>query len=411
MTDSSSNAPSLSSPGAAVGFPSLRSVLIGCVLCAVTGLAGPYWTIYLQSSRLYADYHTAGATFFLFAVFLVFNLGLRWLWRPLALRTDELMTIGAMLLVGGSIVSSGLIAYFIPSMSSAYNLADVYQWQDSLIANMPKALAPLDPGGGTWAITKFWTGLQGEGNIPWSAWVRPLAIWGVFLMAIFASMMAIMTIMRKQWVDHEHLSFPIAQVPAELCLAAGDPMHRASIFRSIAFWLGLGGTFLLASIGGITYYLSGTGRYFRMRQSLDFAGTGSWNLPLYGEVVVVGLVFLIPNRVAFTVWFVTLLSWFTESFMTSYNLRLRDGGVFGSEMNYLALGGTVVFVISSLWLSREHLGRAWRCAFGRGEGGYDRGEPSSYRTAFIVVIVGKVPSPCCSWAPCRLSLGKSTGSP
>ncbi len=48
----------------------------------MTGSAGPYWTIHLQSSRLDADYHTAGATFFLFVLFLIFSLGLG---RPLGL--------------------------------------------------------------------------------------------------------------------------------------------------------------------------------------------------------------------------------------------------------------------------------------------------------------------------------------
>ncbi|GAF99311.1 unnamed protein product, partial [marine sediment metagenome] len=132
------------------------------------------------------------------------------------------------------------------------------------------------------------------------------------------------------------------------------------------------------------------GHFFRLRENIVFVENSPWRLSLYVEVVVIGLVFLIPNRVAFTVWFVTLLSWFTQAVMSSYNLRLRDEGVFGSEMNHLALGGTIVFVASSLWLSRAHLRRALRCALGRGEREYDRGEPSSYRTAFLVVVVGCV---------------------
>jgi hypothetical protein len=377
------------SPLQAAGRPSLRSVALGCLMCVVIGLSGPYWTIYLQSSRLYADYHTAGATFFLFLLFLIFNLALGSAWKRLALRTDELMVIGAMMLVGGSIATSGLIGYLIPSMTSAYNLASTTNnWRSELWPHMPKMLAPIDPNGGILAITRYWTGLRAGQPIPWGPWLLPLARWGVFLMAMFACMMAIMTIMRKQWVDYEHLSFPIAQVPAELCMAAGDPWHRASIFRSKAFLLGLGITFLLASVGGISHYL-GSFTPFRVRSVVELAPE-PWHYSINIEPVVIGLVFLIPNRIAFTVWFVAFVSWFIRAFMTSYNLALHDSHVMGGAFSHLAAGAMVVFVLSSLWLSREHLKRAFICAFGGGERDYDRGEPSSYATAFIVVLLSCV---------------------
>lgn len=372
----------------ASGFPSLRSVVIGCIMCAVIGVAGPYWTIYLQTSRMFADYHTAGATFFLVFLFVIFNLGLGRVWKPLALRTDELTAIGAMMLVGGSIATSGLIAYFMPAISSVYYFAtSANNWALDIWPHLPKSLSPLDPNGATIAIQKFWTGLPEGEPIPWGPWIGPLLTWGIFLMAIFACMMAIMTIMRKQWVDHEHLSFPIAQVPAELCAAAG-PGQGSSIFRSKAFWIGMGVTFLMASIGGVAHYLGGE-VFLRIRHWVVFA-EDPWRLPIYADLVVVGLVFLIPNKIAFTIWFVALGSWLVRSLMKSYNLSMANEWIYGGEMNHLAMGATVTFVIASLWLSRGHLKRVLRCALGRGEAGYDRGEPSSYRTAFITIVLGLI---------------------
>ncbi len=369
----------------AAGRPRLRAVVIGCLMCALIGLAGPYWTIYLQTSRMFADYHTAGATFGLFLLFLVFNLGLGTLWKRLALRTDEMMAVGAMMLVGGSIVSSGLIAYFIPSISSAYNLANASnQWHTELWPYMPEGLAPLDPNGGTIAITRFWTGLRAGEPIPWGPWMQPLLIWGVFLMALFTCMMAIMTLMRKQWMDYEHLSFPIAQVPGELCSAAGDPLGPTSVFRSRAFWAGLAPTLLAVSLSGLSQY-GGFPFLVRVRQTI--LPETPWELALYVDLVVVGLVMLIPNRIAFTVWSVALLSWFVRAYMQSYNLSLPDQYVLGSEMQHAAGGATIAFVVGTLWLSRGHLKRALRCAFGRGEEGYDRGEPTSYRMAFVLALI------------------------
>jgi hypothetical protein len=375
--------------GGAYGHPSWRAVLLGAILCAVTGVAGPYWTIYLQSSRMFEDYHTAGATFFLFFLFLIFNFGLVHLWRKLALRPDELMATGAMMLVGGSIVTSGLIAYFIPAISSAYYYANSSnQWNTELWPYLPKLLSPLDPNGGIVAIKKFWMGLPAGEPIPWGPWAKPLLVWGIFLMAMFLCMMAIMTLMRKQWVDYEHLSYAIAQVPMELCSAAAAPGAASSILRSKAFWIGLAATFLMASSGGLGHYF-GVFPFFRVRSWVRFAD-GPWQLPFYLDFVVVGLVFLIPNRVAFTVWFVALLSWFLRSFLEAYNLRMSNDWTFGEETNHLAMGATAVFVVASLWLSRGHLKRAVKCALGLGERGYDGGEPTSYRTAFIIVMVSLV---------------------
>ncbi|MGD2173819.1 MAG: hypothetical protein PVJ27_00305 [Candidatus Brocadiaceae bacterium] len=372
------------------GFLSPRAVIIGSVLCVVCGVAGSYWTVYLQSSRMFADYHTAGASFFLFWLLVIFTLGLGRLWAPLRLRTDELMAVGAMMLVGGSIVSSGLVAYLIPSLSAPYYFATpANQWHTLLWEHLPAGLSPLDPNGATVAITKFWEGLPTGEPIPWSPWVGPLLRWGVFLMAFFACMIAIMVIMRKQWVDYEHLSFPIAQVPAELC-AVAERGRGNHIFHSTAFWLGLGFTLFVTVISGLAYYLTGKQVFFRLRETVQFVEGGSWNLSVYIDLVVVGLVFLIPNRVAFTVWFMAFCAWFLNCFLTSYNLTLPDAGMYGGELRHAAGGATVVFVLSSLWLSRLHLKRVFRCAFGLGDRDYDAGEPTSYRMALLMVVGGAV---------------------
>jgi hypothetical protein len=407
----------------AAGFMTLRAFILGSVLCAVSAVMAPYWTLYLQTSRLYADYHTAGATFFLFVLLVICNflVGgllanalaglsrllvdrfgprdgplpglLAWLgrlfWavgrvlRRVALRAHELMATGAMMLVGGSILSSGLIAYFIPSISSVYYAANTSNNWNEMWQYLPKWASPLDPNGGHIAIKKFWEGLpQGE-PIPLDPWLKPLALWGVMLMAFFLLLMAIMVIMRKQWVDYEHLSFPIAQVPGELC-AAAEPQAGGGILHSVAFWLGVVFSVLVASAGGAAHYLNST-MEFRVRQWVDLAP--GWRLPIYLDVVFIGLVFLIPNRIAFTVWATALLSWVASTFMATYNLALPNEAVYGGEMNHLAMGGTIVFVISSIWLSRGHLKRALRCALGTGDRGYDYGEAASYRLSFAAIVV------------------------
>lgn len=372
-------------------FITVRSVVLGAAMSLLIGLHAPYWSVYLGSSRMYADYHTGGAAFWAFLLLIVFNLVLGKLWRPLTLKAEELMTITAMMFISGSIASSGLLAHFVPTITRVYYGDITGQWEQFMWPNLKDWLTAVDPNGGKLAIQQFWEGVGPDAPIPWRVWTRPMLVWGILLGALFAGMTAIMAIMRKQWVDYEHLSFPIAQVPAAICNAAGDPWGEGSIFRSTAFWIGLGVTFAAVSLAGVRYYLTGTLTPLRISQSTDAFGPVTMRFILHP--VLVGLVFLIPNRVAFSVWFLTLISWGVLSFQRAYLMTMDISMLFGSgtpELQFVAMGAILAFVVTSLWLARGHLGRVLRCALGIGDADYDADEPTSYRAALIVILVSSV---------------------
>jgi len=380
-----------------------RRVVIGCVMAAVIGLAGPYWTVYLGSSRMFRDYHTGGATFLMLALVLVFNVVIGRFWRRARLTAAELMFITAMMFASGSIVSSGTVAHFVPALAAPHYRADAGNTE--LVKPYLKPwLYPLDPDGGRVAITRFWQGIPGAEPIPWGPWVRPLLVWAVLLMAVYALMTAVMVVVRKQWMDYEHLSFPIAQVPAELCVAAAEPGTESSIFRSKSFWIGCAITFALASAGGVMHYLDPNWNvYFRVRHTvpIPWVGGGEETLYMYFDPVVIGLVFLIPRRVAFSVWALALVGWCANGFIKAYGLDLRGqtmayGG--SALMQHLLMGAVAAFVASSAWASRRHLSRVLLCALGRGEAGYDRDEASSYRTALLTIVIGSTVSVAWLWS-------------
>ena len=93
-------------------------------MAAVFGLVGPYWSVYLRSSRLFADYHTGGATFFMLILVLLFNVLLGVVWRRARLSVRELLFITAMMFASGSIATSGTVAYFVPSLASPHYRTD-----------------------------------------------------------------------------------------------------------------------------------------------------------------------------------------------------------------------------------------------------------------------------------------------
>jgi len=367
-------------------------LLIGCLLAAVIGLAEPYLTIYLSSSYLFTDFHSGGAAFFVVVLFLLVNVGVASLWPDVRLSAEELLFIAAMMFASGSVVTSGGTTHMVPMLSAVYYYANTAnEWALDLWPYLPRWLSPIDPGGGHVALTKFWEGLaQGE-PIPWGPWVRPLALWGLYLMAVWTLLTSVMVFVRKQWMEYEHLSYPIAQVPAEVCLAAGNPRAPGTIFRSKAFWLGLGASFLLYSFWGISYYVFGKAGRFRISQDVLLAAGYSLRVRL--DLVVVGLVFLIPNRIAFSVWTLALVSWFVRAYTKVHGVAgMTQYMPYGGPANtqHLAVGALLVFVGSSLWYGRAHLLRALKCALGIGEKGYDAAEPTSYRLALIALVLSAI---------------------
>ncbi len=369
----------------------LRAVIIGLLLCAFIGLAAPYWTFYLNAGGMFADYDASGPVFLLAGLIVLFNVILARLHGKLGLTGAELRTITAMTLTAGAIVTAGLIAYVVPAMSAPYYfVSEATQIETHVHPHLRSWLFALDPNGGTVAIEKFWAGIPAGEPIPWRPWLTPLLSWGIFALSLFGAMIAFMMIMRKQWIDYEHLSFPIAQIPLELCRTAEGGHGARSITRDKVFWIGLGYAILIGLSRGLHTYIEAFPT-FEVRHNIT--GLGPMPLKINLSLVIMGLVFLVPNRVAFSLWALNLVTWTLRSFVREYGFGLNEWMLYGvvgnPEVQHLSMGACLVFTGASLWAARTHLGRAVQCALGR-RPGYDRGEPVPYAVAFAVMAVGTV---------------------
>jgi len=465
---------------------SVRSILLGTIMCLVIGILDPTWTFYIHSSMLFLDYSVGGAMFFLFLLVLIINGVLGKVWRKVAFRSGEMVVVTVMMLVAGAITTMGLTGYLVPNMTSPYYLATPEnEWGQKLWPALPEWTVPLDPAepgtptsARTATIMEFYNGVKDKSAIlpqawwklkglkksaqnfgritasmPWKPWIKPLAFWGIILMALYGCMISVMTIMRKQWVEYERLTFPIAQVPQELCAAAASPWGRSSIFRNPLFWIGFGVPFLMGTLTALHKFYPGTPM---IPVHSEITSVGPIHLKLYVSCAVLGFTFLIPNEVAFSVWFLNILSFIFRSIVKKYGLEMNSNlSMYGAAlypiMAYQGMGAMLVFTLGSLYFARQHLRRVILCAFGpnktmalvyslasvtwfivafalvarltldplmaalivmlpwclltfflsrtewvaadrthTGEQAYDQNEPSSYRTALVILVVGAV---------------------
>jgi len=175
------------SPSAPMRLVTLRAIAISCALMPILAL----WVV--QSELIWYSGHSTAISLFFHVTFAVFvlalvNLLIRRRWPARALTGGELMTIYMMLAVGN---------------------ATLYK---------PNILA---------------------------AWLKPLAFWWVFLLALMGALLSFNILLRKPWTEQGRLSLPVIQIPILLATGIRD------LLRSKAFWIAFaltGGIDLLRSM-------------------------------------------------------------------------------------------------------------------------------------------------------------------
>src|SRR5207247_5999612 len=64
------------------------------------------------------------------------------------------------------------------------------------------------------------------------AWLRPIMIWTGFFAVLIFMMLCLNSILRRQWSEHERLSYPIIVLPFEMTEPSG------AFYRNRLMWIG-----------------------------------------------------------------------------------------------------------------------------------------------------------------------------
>lgn len=211
------------------------------------------------------------------------------------------------------------------------------------------------------------------GDVPWSDWVGPLWRWGLLILLSYTMLLTFNVLIFRQWAYNEKLIYPLAELP-ELLVGHNDanPGWVPEVFRSGLFWVGF-------AISGLTLgwnLLCQTGTVPGLTP-IDLEG--KWtayitNTPLQGLLpnaqsaiffTMIGLTFLIPTKVSFSLWFFSVFYMVQLLVMVGMNLGVNEKS-FPEEWWYTfnfrtAEGGGALLVFASLvlWKCRRYL----LCAF------------------------------------------------
>lgn len=344
----------------------MRALLTGVVLVAAISLISPWAVLIVKGSLLTGNAIPVIGVLLFFALTAFVAPLLKSLNRCLAFTRADLILIYAMMLVAGAVVTTGFTGGFMSIISGIYYYATPENnWANFFIPHLDPWVAPQDPE----AVHLFFEGLPPDAAIPWSAWVLPLAAWTSFMVAFSVVMFCLGIMLRGQWIDRERLVFPLTQLPLAMLEDAESAQRRKGrFFTSRLLWLGLLLPLALHSWNSLHSYHDAF-QPLAVRGAIPLLD-GRMSVPFLLNFSVLGLAYLMPLGVSFSLWFFCLVGLLEQSAFARIGLQLSGGDMWTSggaspPLSLQMSGAMLVLVVFALWNARQHLSSFWRQALGR----------------------------------------------
>lgn len=223
----------------------------------------------------------------------------------LAPNRAQILLLYSMLTV--SVILSGLyhVRAFLPQLVDLQYTGRENPRYAEYARTLPAWYAPQD----AQAVKDYFEGAKG-GHIPWRVWLGPLSCWSLFFLALFVGVFSLVTLVQRQWIHHEKLSFPLLTIP--LALTTENPLAEGSVrLRRWLFALGFG---VAALFNGINILHIFQPSVPAPGFALSFNGlfpnrpwTPLEQLRLYFMLETIGIGYFIPLEISFSAWFFYLV--------------------------------------------------------------------------------------------------------
>jgi hypothetical protein len=385
--------PVASEPPAATPSPIRKGVVygLGTLLLILNAYFGTYAYVVVQALLWTQTSLLRGPVVILALLVLLNALFLRAARRS-ALNQPELLTLYSMLCLGTCAAGYGFVQILINQMAAPfYFKTGGNRWGDLLIPNIPSWLAPSDPE----VINGFFRGNSTLWDpVVLKGWAVPVLAWTGFIFAVFWTLLCATTLVRRQWVEEERLTFPLVLLPLEMTENGG----ATPFWKNRLMWAGFLIAGALESMNFINF-LYPSFPTVAIKPSMGqnalhtFLTTRPWDvigtLYLSFYPFAIGIGYLLALDVSFSCWFLYLLS--KVSILACYVLGLSDGPGSGPAnrapfLREQSVGSFIGIAVFSLWMARKALAQAWEEM--QRPTGRDRNEVMSFRMAIVGGLLG-----------------------
>ncbi len=279
--------------------PSLFRFIVGTLLFgSILIILTCYWIISAENRVVweltdFSIFPTVLFTFFLLAAIAPL---LRKYFKRAAPTSRELAMTYIMVSVATALAGHDIVRQLVPMIANAgWFATPENEWSEIFFRFLPTWLTITDKSilqGYFEGDDSFWQTRYME------AWLWPIVAWSSLVIVLLFIMMCINIIIRKQWIDHEKLSYPLTTLPVELL------GNTSNLFRNKLIWLGFGIAFGLEILAGLNF-LFPVIPSLKIKYQLFFAER-PWNamgrLPVYVYPFAIGLGYLMPLDLALSFW-------------------------------------------------------------------------------------------------------------
>ncbi len=360
----------------------LRAIGLGCILIPFNS----YWMLYLEyvwdTNRPTSLSLLFNVLFTLIAL-MALNEPIRRLRPKSAFTQTELLTIYAMLCQASVFAGRDMLQVLVPLMGNGFWYATVEnEWAQLFHRDLPSWLVVSDRA----ILRGFYEGGSTFYLAPQiRAWLRPVLVWVGFCLVLGVTMLCINVLLRKQWQEHEKLTYPIAQLPYEMTRVE----EGMRFFNHRLMWLGAG----IAAVLNLLYSLHQINpafpaiplyREFPMSERpWNAMNNPGFRISFFPFAIGVG--FLIPLDLGFSCWFFHLF-WHFERIIGSV---FGWSGAIGFPREMAQIRGVWMgLFVFTIWMGRKHFGQVLRHLFNNRVAVDDAGEALRYRTAAFGAVIG-----------------------
>jgi hypothetical protein len=332
--------------------------------------------------------HLPRSALFPIMLFAAINPIWRFLFKKPLFTSSELLFIYCALVIMSGIPGQQFSNYLYTGLVSPVyhahprNMPELLQYEGlNWLQYIPDWAVPSkDPRSGV--VTWVFEGMPEGAKIPWQPWVLPLALWTVFFFALFTSHVLIAALLRRQWVEYEKLSFPLAQVPVE----AADEKRLGSMVRNLLFWFGFIIPVFVFTFRALHIYFPyfpniniypNWGAIFQGRP-FDVLNYTPFNI--YFDMI--GVTYLIPSDVGFSFWFFSFVGRRIQMVIRSA-MGLTDHI---PPLEHQSIGGLFMLFFLQMWVARKYLAYVFQQAK-EGKGGEEEALPYRHMLVLLAICV------------------------
>lgn len=262
---------------------------------------------------------------------------------------QELLMIYVMTNIATCIVGHDMLQILVPMMGHVFWFATAEnEWQDLFWPHIPEWLLVSDKS----ALQGYYYGessLYKLENL--TAWLRPVLWWCGFVFTLVFTMTCINLIFRRQWTESEKLSYPIIQLPLQMT----NP--GSHLFRNKITWAGFGIIGIINCINSLHVLYPPIPQIAYWTKNYAHLLTDKpWNAIYFLFIGfnpdMLGLGFLIPEDLCFSLWF---FHWFWKAqqvFGSAMGWRSLPAFPYGREQ---ASGAYIAIGIILLYTNRHYL--------------------------------------------------------